>query len=75
MKPYRLIGTHAEDLGDGRTAEVGQVVELSAEDFDRPEIIRLVEEELLIEVPEKEKETPKKKAPAKQPAKKQGDDK
>lgn len=31
VQQWRLIGDHAEDLGDGRTAEVGQFIDADAE--------------------------------------------
>lgn len=45
---YMLIGSHAEDLGNGQTAEVGQVYGLTSEDLKTPAIKALVEEGKLI---------------------------
>jgi hypothetical protein len=45
---YRNVGTHPEDLHDGRIVEVGGFVILTAEELREPHNQRLVAENVLI---------------------------
>jgi hypothetical protein len=45
---FKFIGTHAEDLADGRLLVPGETVSLTSEDLKDPHNARYVDEGLLI---------------------------
>lgn len=51
---YRFVGSHVDDLADGRTLEPGGFVTLSETDLEAPHNQRLLDEGLLIATNEKE---------------------
>lgn len=52
---YKLVGTHAEDLDDGRVVNPGEIFEMdNRREEENPHNQRLVDEGLVIEVSEKE---------------------
>jgi hypothetical protein len=45
---HRWVGTHVQDLADGRMLAIGEFVELDDEDLKDPHNARLIEEGLLV---------------------------
>lgn len=55
MTQYRCTSRHSEDLADGRVIAPGDVATLNADDVKDPHNQRLIDEQLLVEIPAKTK--------------------
>lgn len=63
MDKYKLVGTHARDLGSGAMLAVGETVDFTQEQAADSHNKVLIDEGILIPVPsETEEEPPKKKS-------------
>lgn len=55
---YRFVGSHLDNLHDGRPLEPGAILRLTQSEIDHPENSRLFDERLLQELEPAGKETP-----------------